>query len=171
MRKLTVTTPVYHRDFSESLILKVNAEFQALTRARGGESGTLFPDVANPRKPPQNKDFWKGRSDFVTTAVYHFAGRTRTPISGDFEVAGVDGPAVSPRHPPPRPPSRPRPSAKGRDLPYRQALRTSRSSNRRVAGFCSAARRRSARKRAKVVVGSDSRDGTRKMGCTNPRAL
>lgn len=68
---------------------------------RGPESGTLFPDVANPRKPPQNKDFWKGRSDFVTTAVYHFAGRTRTQISGDFEVAGVDGPAVSPRHPPP----------------------------------------------------------------------
>src|SRR3954464_3423261 len=39
MRKLTVTTPVYHRDFSESLILKVNPEFQALPRARGGESG------------------------------------------------------------------------------------------------------------------------------------
>jgi hypothetical protein len=43
MRKPTVTTPVYHRDFSESLILKVNAEFQPLSEADGGESGILIP--------------------------------------------------------------------------------------------------------------------------------
>lgn len=47
------------------------ATFRIFERRRA-----LFPDVANPRKPPQNKDFWKARSDFVTTAVYHFAGRT-----------------------------------------------------------------------------------------------
>lgn len=44
MRRPMVTTPVYHRDFSESLIFKVNAKFQALSRAAGGESGSRTHD-------------------------------------------------------------------------------------------------------------------------------
>ena len=59
----------------------------------GGESGTPSPDAAITRKPPKNKDSNKGRSSFVTTAVYHPAGRFGRQcraISGRLGFAPVD---------------------------------------------------------------------------------
>ena len=36
---------------------------------------SLIPYAGNARKPPKNKESWKARSDFATTAVYHLSGR------------------------------------------------------------------------------------------------